>query len=134
MLRIVSELESVGDANYNLSRYIRHKHDAKIKYNEYQDENVEKMMSLVNEAENRMVVALDEVQITEEAFKCMSELENEINALRDELKNQNMQHITEHEYDYSTGVNYMDIVIELEKMGDYIINVDEAIYEHKHDK
>ena len=134
MLRIVSELESVGDANYNLSRYIRHKHDAKIKYNEYQNENVEKMMSLVNEAENRMVVALDEVQITEEAFKGMSELENEINALRDELKNQNMQHITEHEYDYSTGVNYMDIVIELEKMGDYIINVDEAIYEHKHDK
>ena len=30
MLRIVSELESVGDANYNLSRYIRHKHDRKI--------------------------------------------------------------------------------------------------------
>ena len=29
---------------------------------------------------------------------------------------------------------YMDIILELEKMGDYIINVDEAIYEHKHDK
>jgi phosphate:Na+ symporter len=45
-----------------------------------------------------------------------------------------MQHITDKEYDYSTGVNYMDIILELEKMGDYIINVEEAIYEHKHDK
>lgn len=31
-------------------------------------------------------------------------------------------------------VNYMDIILELEKMGDYIINVEEAVYEHKHDK
>lgn len=33
-----------------------------------------------------------------------------------------------------TGVNYMDTISEFEKMGDYIINVEEAIYEKKHDK
>ena len=134
MLRIVSELESVGDANYNLSRYIRHKHDSHIRYTEYQDKNVEMMMYLLNGAEAKMVQALEHVSITEDEFLEMTNMENEINNFRDELKAQNMQHITEKEYDYSTGVNYMDIILELEKMGDYIINVEEAVYEHKHDK
>ena len=134
MLRIVSELESVGDANYNLSRYIRHKHDSHIRYTEYQDKNVEMMMYLLNGAEAKMVQALEHVNITEDEFLEMTNMENEINNFRDELKAQNMQHITEKEYDYTTGVNYMDIILELEKMGDYIINVEEAVYEHKHDK
>ena len=134
MLRIVSELESVGDANYNLSRYIRHKHENNIQYTEYQDKNVEMMLYLLTGAEAKMVEALERVHITDDEFLEMTNMENEINNFRDELKMQNMQKITDKEYDYSTGVNYMDIILELEKMGDYIINVEEAIYEHKHDK
>ena len=134
MLRIVSELESVGDANYNLSRHIRHKHENNVKFTEYQDKNVEMMMYLLSGAEAKMVEALERMNITEDEFLEMTNMENEINNFRDELKMQNMQHITEKEYDYSTGVNYMDIILELEKMGDYIINVEEAVYEHKHDK
>jgi phosphate:Na+ symporter len=74
------------------------------------------------------------VNISDEEFHEMTNMENEINNFRDELKVQNMQHITDKEYDYSTCVNYMDIILEIEKMGDYIINVEEAVYEHKHDK
>ena len=134
MLRIVSELESVGDANFNLSRYIRHRHENNVRYTDYQNKNVEMMIYLVSGAETKMVEALERVNISEDEFLEMTNMENEINNFRDELKMQNMQHITDREYDYSTGVNYMDIILELEKMGDYIINVDEAVYEHKHDK
>ncbi len=134
MLRIVGELESVGDANYNLSRYIRHKHENKVVFTEDQEKNVELMMYLVSGAEAKMVEALENINITRKEFLDMTNMENEINNLRDELKNRNMQDITEHLYDYGTGVNYMDIILELEKMADYIINVEEALYEHKHDK
>lgn len=134
MLRIISELESVGDANYNISRYMKHKREANFKFTEEQTKNVEKMIYLVNAAHAKMVEALDRVNITQDEFYEMTNMENEINNFRDELKNQNMQDITEHEYDYSVGVNYMDIILELEKMADYIINVEEALYEHKHDK
>ncbi len=134
MLRIVSELESVGDANYNLSRYIKHKHEGNIRYTEEQEKNVEQMMYLLTNAQTKMVEALERVHITQDEFFEMTNMESEINNFRDELKNRNMQAITDHEYEYSVGVNYMDIILELEKMGDYIINVEEAIYEHKHDK
>ena len=134
MLRIVSELESVGDANFNLSRYIKHKHEGNIVFTELQEKNVEQMIYLLTGAQAKMVEALERVNITQEEFYEMTNMENEINTFRDELKSRNMQAITDKEYDYSTGVNYMDIILELEKMGDYIINVDEALYEHKHDK
>ena len=134
MLRIVSELESVGDANFNLSRYIKHKHEGQTKYTKTQTSNVEHMIQLVSAAQEKMVNALDKVSISQDEFFQMTNMESEINNFRDELKNQNMQSITDHEYEYSVGVNYMDIILELEKMGDYIINVDEALYEHKHDK
>lgn len=134
MLRIISELESVGDANYNISRYMKHKREANFKFTEEQTKNVEQMIYLVNAAHAKMVDALDRVNITQDEFYEMTNMENEINNFRDELKNQNMQSITDHQYEYSVGVNYMDIVLELEKMADYIINVEEALYEHKHDK
>ena len=134
MLRIVSELESVGDANFNLSRYIKHKHEAKIAFTEKQMKNVDLMIQMVSAAQDKMVEALDRVSITQDEFFEMSNMEAEINNFRDELKSQNMTSITEHEYDYSTGVNYMDIIRELEKLGDYVINIDEEVYEHKHDK
>ena len=92
------------------------------------------MLYLVSGAETKMVDALERTHISQDEFHEMSNMENEINNFRNELKAQNMQHITDKEYDYTTGVNYMDIIIELEKMADYIINVDEAMFEHKHDK
>ena len=134
MLRIVSELESVGDANFNLSRFIRHKHDAKLQYTDAQEKNVELMLYLVSGAETMMVEALKKVSVSKEEFLQMTNMENEINNLRNELKNSNMQSITAREYDYSVGVNYMDIIREIERMADYIINVEEALYAHKHDR
>ena len=92
------------------------------------------MIYLLTGAQAKMVEALEKVHITKDEFFEMTNMENEINNFRDELKVQNMQSITDKLYDYSVGVNYMDIILELEKLGDYIINVDEAVYEHKHDK
>jgi len=134
MLRIVSELESVGDANFNLSRYMSYRHRDRLPYTEEQNRNIEMMESLLAQAANRMVDALDRVHISDNEFLQMMNIENEINNFRDDLKAENTLNVTEHVYDYLTGVNYMDTISEFEKMGDYIINVEEAIYEKKHDK
>ena len=49
-------LESVGDANFNLSRYIKHKFDDKTKYTEEQEKNVEQMIYLVTGAQAKMAL------------------------------------------------------------------------------
>ena len=92
------------------------------------------MESLLAQAANKMVEALDKVHISDNEFHEMMNIESEINNFRDDLKAENTLNVTSHVYDYLTGVNYMDTISEFEKMGDYIINVEEAIYEKKHDK
>ena len=59
-------------------------------------------------------------------------LENEINSYRNMLKNANIDNIDNKQYKYSDSVYYMDIIAECEKMGDYILNVVQAIVEKKY--
>ena len=58
-------------------------------------------------------------------------IENEINNYRNLLKQHNVEDINNKEYQYQDGVYYMDIVSEAEKLGDYVLNVVQAVIEKK---
>ncbi|HPC26068.1 MAG TPA: hypothetical protein PK410_00925, partial [Paludibacteraceae bacterium] len=75
-------------------------------------------------------------QATDQELAKIQNLENEINNLRDRLKFQNIDDVKEQKYDYLASVTYMDIIAECEKMGDFIINIVEALNEatNKKDK
>ena len=55
--------------------------------------------------------------------------EREINNLRNQLRSGNIENINNKHYEYQAGIYYMDIVGDLEKLGDYIINVVDTIKE-----
>ena len=58
-------------------------------------------------------------------------LENEINSYRNLLKNNNIDNIDNKLYKYSDAIFYMDIISECEKLGDYVLNVVQAIVEKR---
>ena len=49
--------------------------------------------------------------------------EREINNLRNQLRTANVTNINEHKYQYQAGIYYMDIINDIERTGDHIINV-----------
>ena len=53
-------------------------------------------------------------------------IENDINQMRNSLKTENVQAVNNQEYDYIIGSIYVDMINELEKLGDYVVNVVEA--------
>lgn len=59
-------------------------------------------------------------------FRTHVNIENERNNYRNQLKDQNVLDVNNKEYNYQTGVHYMDIISECEKLGDYVVNVVEA--------
>ncbi len=127
MLRMVSELESIGDACYNLARSMNRKRQhTQEDFTEKQKEHIQNMMSLCEDAIEQMIVV---VKYGEQRYVDLNKsynLEHEINNYRNQLKNQNILDINNRLYDYQMGVYYMDIIVECEKLGDYIINVIEA--------
>ena len=58
-------------------------------------------------------------------------IENEINNYRNQLKIHNVENINSRKYQYQDGVYYMDIIGEAEKLGDYVLNVVQAVIEKK---
>jgi len=127
MLRMVSELESIGDACYNLARTMNRKRQhSQNDFTEKQYESITNMMSLGDDALEQMVIV---VKFGEQRYVDLNKsynIEHEINNYRNQLKNQNIVDIDNHLYDYQMGVYYMDIISECEKLGDYVINVIEA--------
>lgn len=132
MLREVTEIESIGDSCYNLARTIDRRRQSNIIFTDNQNENIHTMMGLVNNSLQQMISILEkpEHHSIEDLHKIYN-MESEINNFRNQLKNQNLVDVNNKEYDYQNGVCYMDIIAECEKLGDYIVNVVEAIIEVK---
>ena len=125
MLRQIGELESVGDSCFNLARILRRKRENKMTFTKDQQEGIQQMFALVDEALTRMNELLsgrkEEYDIT-----LSEDIESRINALRNALKKQNIESLDSHKYGYDVGTAYTDLIGECEKNGDYIINVVEA--------
>jgi len=131
MLRTVTEIESIADSCYNLARSIKRRNEGKSTFTDDQNKNIENMIRLVEKALRRMNVILAMQEPTPDEVNPSYNLENEINNYRNQLKNNNMEDVHEKKYDYQDGVYYMDIIAELEKLGDYILNVVQAVVEKK---
>ncbi len=125
MLREISELESIGDACYNIARTIRRKFSSKEEFAEKLTERIHQMFNLTNDALTQMNGMLSGRKSDFDAHKAFN-IENEINNYRDQLKTQNINDVNSHQYTYAIGTMYMDIVCECEKLGDYVVNVVEA--------
>jgi len=129
MLRVVSEIESVCDGCYNIGRTIVRRNENKVVYTEEMHNNIQLMMNLVDKAIQQMIDALENDDVSYEEFIRSENTENEINNFRDRLKTQNILDVNSKKYKYQISVTYMDIITECEKMGDYIINILEALHQ-----
>ena len=125
MIREIGELESIGDSCFNLARILQRKRDKKVHFDDEQWDGVVKMHALVSTAMARMNEMLDG---RKEDFdiEVSAQLEQRINAQRNNLKQQSLTDVDNHVYTYDNGTVYMDLVNEMEKVGDYVLNVAEA--------
>ena len=126
MLREISELESIGDACFNMARTISRKYNGKEDhFIEKQYDHLHQMMELTDQSlteMNRLMGGRRESYDVNRTFN----IEHEINNYRNQLKSQNISDINNHKYTYAVGTIYMDLINECEKLGDYVVNVVEA--------
>ena len=125
MLREIGEIESIGDSCFRLARTIQRRSHQGRDFNETQQQRLNEMMALCENALGQMNLVLEE-RLEEHDLRQAYYYENQINTLRDQLKADNAKAVDERQYDYALGTAYGDLVGELEKLGDYVVNVVEA--------
>ena len=131
MLRAVSEIESIADSCNNLARSIKRRNEFKSEFTEEQNKHLDHMFELVSGALSRMNVILHKPELVHDDINPSYNIENEINNYRNQLKSRNIEDINNKLYQYQDGVYYMDMVSESEKLGDYVLNVVQAVIEKK---
>ena len=131
MLRTVTEIESIADSCNNLARGIRRRNEGKSEFTDEQNHNIDQMFALLEKALTRMNEILHMPEVVHDDINQSYNIENEINNYRNQLKIHNMEDVNNKKYQYQDGVYYMDLVGESEKLGDYILNVVQAVIEKK---
>ncbi len=132
MFKIVSEIESVADSVLNLAKAIMRRNDQGVTFSHELSYKLHHMLSLAEDSIVTMCTNLA-MEYREVNAKKAYELEKSINDYRTILKQEHLIAIEEKKYDYSTGILYNDMFSECEKIGDYAINVTEAIKEVGHE-
>ena len=125
MLREISELESIGDACYKISRTMNRLHESGKTFPAKLNDNIKAMMELTNKALTQMNHVMTG-HSSEHDINDTYRIENDINQMRQRLKAENIHALNDRAYDYTIGSSYIDIINECEKLGDYIVNVVQA--------
>ena len=128
MLNIISEIESIADSCYNIAKSLIRKEEAHVHFVEEQYQCIDNMMRLVSEALTEMIIVLANMEhVSGNDLTPNINKENEINNYRNQLRTENIENINLKKYEYQSGIFFMDIISESERIGDYIINVIEGV-------
>ena len=126
MLAIINDLERIGDIFYHMSLTLNRKEIDKVWFSPEQRKNLIKMMGIVDEA---FVIMINNLKSDYNSVSYVTALakENEVNDFRDFLRSEHFENIEKQEYNVKSGIFYSDLFYSLEKVGDHIMNVTEAV-------
>ena len=128
MYKIIGEMESLGDSGEAISRIIARRNIHKKSFDEATIKHLMDMTEAVDSAYEAMIANLNAAHNGElEDISNAYNAEEHINTLRNNLRDAEIEDIEEGGKNYQTSVYYMDIVNELERMGDFIINISQDL-------
>ena len=132
MYKIIGEMESLGDSGESISRILSRRNVHNKTFDQETVKKLNAMVDLVDNAYNVMITNLNLAESADlEEISNAYAAEERINGLRDHLRDEEINSLEDNRKNYQTSVYYMDIVSELEKMGDYMINISQALYKCK---
>ena len=128
MYKIVGELESLGDSGEAISRILSRRN---IHNKTFDVDSVKKLNQMVDLVEQAYDVMIDNLEAAfygklEEISNAYA-AEDHINTLRNNLRDEAIERLDSNEKTYQSSVYFMDIVSELERMGDFMINISQSL-------
>ena len=124
MYKMISEMESLGDSGEAIGRILKRKNVHGKAFEKSLLDRLNKMMDLVQKGYDVMIENLKNPDLHDisNAFNA----EYNINECRNHLREEHIVNIESNSYNYLTGVYYIDVLNELEKIGDFLINISQA--------
>jgi len=126
MISIINDMERIGDICYQLSISIERKREQKAYFTPELRTSLEEMITEVQKAMVIMNKNLDS-SYSQVLIADANEAELAINKMRNQLRKQYLQNIEKGEGKIQTGMIYNNLIHSLEKVGDHVLSISEAI-------
>lgn len=124
MYKIIGEMESLGDSCESVGRILKRKNIHKNTFDENMLKRLNQLMDYVEGAYEVMLQNLKNTSLTD--ISNAMDAEYNINSFRNSIREEHMVNLETGQCNYLTGVYFLDVVAELEKIGDFIINISQA--------
>ena len=128
MYKVIGELESLGDSGETISRILSRRNIHKKEFDADSIKKLNQMTDLVEKAYDVMIENLHlafsgKLGDIANAYAA----EDHINTLRNNLRDAAIEDIDSNNKTYQSSVYFMDIISELERMGDFMINISQSL-------
>ncbi len=127
LFKIIGEMESLGDSGEAVSRILSRRNEHGKRFTDKSVEKIDQMLKLLDNAYAVMIANLEKGFDGTPDVKLAVEAEVELNDMRNRLREEEIRNIEEGKESYTSSVYYIDLISEIERMGDYIINISQAL-------
>lgn len=126
MNSMVNDLERIGDVFYQISKTYERKTAERLWFTPEQRTNLNQLFELVDDA---IIIMCDNLNAPREKVQLEKAYlaEKKINQFRNKLRKEYLENLTNDNLNIKGGMIYNDLFSSLEKAGDLIINISEAI-------
>jgi phosphate:Na+ symporter len=121
MMRIVNNIERLGDSMENVSKMLERIYDKKI---EFSDEAKQDLVDISHEVDTFFGLVINEMSENTEGFyqKALAQ-EDLIDQMRENMRYKHIERLRENDCSVDAGVLFIAMVSNYEKMGDYCYNI-----------
>lgn len=127
IFKIIGEMESLGDSGEAVSRILSRRNEHGKRFTDKSVEKIDTMLKLLDNAYAVMIANLEKGFDHKADVKLAVEAEVALNDMRNRLREEEIRNIEEGNDTYTSSVYYIDLISEIERMGDYIINISQSL-------
>ena len=127
IFKIIGEMESLGDSGEAVSRILSRRNEHGKRFTDKSVEKIDTMLKLLDNAYAVMIANLEKGFDHKADVKLAVEAEVALNDMRNRLREEEIRNIEEGNATYTSSVYYIDLISEIERMGDYVINISQAL-------
>lgn len=125
IFHVITDIERIGDHSLNISESMANLYDEGLKFSDSAKAELKKMTDAVSEVIELCIRAYSENDL--EAAKRVQPIEAVVDILKRDLRQQHINRLTKQECDFNTGIAFLDIVNNLERISDHCSNIAIAV-------
>jgi phosphate:Na+ symporter len=125
LLHTVNDLERAGDHAVNIVEISERKIEQKISFSDAATEEIGRLRSEANIMFDRIIAALENSDVKEARAALVNE--NNLNGMQIEFRRSHVQRMSDNQCSAQAGLIFIDFVDNIEKIGDHLTNIAQAV-------